>query len=107
MLDGMAIKRIFILSGQGGGWTSLPFEAELSARLKKYGEVSTHLWRDATVPGLINKTPTRVKIAVAGFSLGANQLGWISGWVKRGIELGVAYDPTKQSPLVVWDAATR
>jgi hypothetical protein len=97
------IKRIFILSGQGGKWTSLPFELELTRRLRQYGETTVHLWKDNSVISKINQLPLPVKIAVVGFSLGANQIGWISQHIaNHKADLAVAYDPSKQSPLVGW-----
>ncbi len=89
--------RIFVLSGWFGRALS-PGMAFLAAALHRYGEVTVHGWRDPTIIGQINRH--KGKVAVIGFSLGANQLGWYNDHVERRIELGVAYDPSKQSPLV-------
>lgn len=93
--------RMFVLYGQGGVATSFGMNT-LADRLKQFGEVSTHNWNDVSVIPAINKHEG--KVAVYGYSLGANQLGWIDTWAKRQIDLGVAYDPSKQSPLVRYDS---
>jgi hypothetical protein len=43
------------------------------------------------------------KVVVIGYSLGANQLGFISAHIKDMIDLGVAYDPSRYSPLTFED----
>ena len=92
--------RIFVLSGWFGQAFS-PGMASLSDQLKRYGTTSYHDWNDINVLHQINHTDnTKHALAVIGFSLGANQLGWIDQFANRRIELGVAYDPSKQSPLV-------
>lgn len=93
--------RIYVLSGQfGRGPISMGMGA-LAERLRPYGDVTYRLWRDLTVVDEINNLSTDNKVAVIGYSLGANQLGWLDTHVKRRrINLGVAYDPSKQSPLV-------
>lgn len=85
--------RTFVLLGQGGRMTS-PGMVSLAQRLG----ASVNSWNDGDVLSAINQT--KGKIAVIGYSLGANQLGWISKYVTRKIDLGVAYDPSWMSPLV-------
>jgi len=92
------MTRIFVLSGWFGRMFS-PGMYALAGRLKPFGDVSFHDWDDTQVIPMIVREPS--KIAVIGFSLGANQLSWISDHVHHSISLGVAYDPSRQSPLVV------
>lgn len=94
--------RVFVLLGQGGYWTSQGMVA-LAERIRNLGDtvVSTHSWNDPNdVVSTINNLPIGQKIAVPGYSLGANQLGYISKYSVRMIDLGVAYDPSWLSPLV-------
>jgi hypothetical protein len=88
--------RIYLLLGQGGLSTSSGMLA-LQTQLGGYGLVSVHDWNDVNVIPAINRETGRV--AVVGYSLGANQLGWIGQHVTRNVDLGVAYDPSRQSPL--------
>ena len=73
--------------------------AQLAKRLEAYGPTTFHDWNDTSVIPLIHNV-RETKTAVIGFSLGANQLGWIDSHILRDIDLGVAYDPSRQSPLV-------
>lgn len=88
------MTRTFVLLGQGGYLTS-PGMVSLAARLPN---ASVHSWDDSSVLHEINQT--KAKVAVVGYSLGANQLGWLSASTAKTIELGVAYDPSRLSPLV-------
>lgn len=90
----MTPVRSFILLGQYGVGRGM---LALQDPLSNLGRVTSHQWYDNSVISEINRTSIRV--AVIGFSLGANQLGFISQNVIRKIELGVAYDPSRQSPL--------
>lgn len=93
----MAKPRIFVLMGQGGHLTSAGM-AGLAGRLAELGSTSLSAWNDnAVLPAIVKSTGP---VAVIGYSLGANQLGWISQHVKRPIDLGVAYDPSWLSPMV-------
>lgn len=96
----MSSKRIFILMGQGGWLTSSGMNLTATA-LRPHGEVTIHSWNDPGVlPDIqLNATLGRT-IVVIGYSLGANQLGWLSKYVKRDMALGIAIDPSKQSPIV-------
>lgn len=91
--------RIFVHSGWFGRGPLSAGMAALAERLKPFGETTYHAWNDQTVIAEINSLPAANKIVVIGFSLGANELGWIDSHTQRRINLGVAYDPSKQSPL--------
>jgi hypothetical protein len=96
----MVQLRIFVLSGWFGRLFSVGM-AQLADRLRPYGKTTYHAWNDVGVIPTINElAPDEWAVAVVGFSLGANQLGWISNFVNRQMQLGIAYDPSKQSPLV-------
>jgi hypothetical protein len=82
--------RTFVLLGQGGTLTSRGM-LTVANEASKYGPVSVHSWYDVNVIPAINRETGRV--AVFGYSLGANQLGWIGQHVTRKVDLGVAYDP--------------
>lgn len=93
--------RIFILHGQGYIF-SLGFNS-LAAQLKAKGhQVSQHSWDAPILSTLWSHTtfPTLDSVAIIGHSLGANQLGYISDHLGRSICLGIAYDPSRLSPLV-------
>jgi hypothetical protein len=91
--------RIYVLSG----WFGMgPLSSGMSAlvpRLQRFGLTTYHDWNDQQIIVAMNRLPVTQKIVIVGFSLGANELGWIEGRIKRRINLGVAYDPSKQSPL--------
>jgi hypothetical protein len=92
--------RIFVLSGQGG-WLTSPGMLATAKALEPYGEVSTHVWNDwGVLPGVTTANHLGKRVAVIGYSLGANQLGWLDDHIRFKIALGVAIDPSKQSPLV-------
>jgi hypothetical protein len=86
--------------GQGGRATS-PGMVSLAERLEEFGKSSVHAWDDPMVVQLLNAAlRSGGKAAVVGYSLGANQLGYISPLVHYRIDLGIAYDPSRFSPLV-------
>lgn len=87
--------RTFVFYGMGGYLTSFGMR-DLATRLTKISTVSVHNWYDDVSPE-VNKTAD--KVALFGYSLGANQLGWLGSRFKREVELGVAFDPSRQSPL--------
>ncbi len=91
--------RIFVLSGWFGRGLS-PGMAALAKQLEPYGETTFHPWDDPNVVMGMDTISDSIKVAIIGYSLGANQLGWIDHHTSRKIDLGVAYDPSKQSPLV-------
>lgn len=91
----MAPLRSFVFYGQGGRVTSFGMDA-LAAGLRQLGEVTTHEWWENVAPA-VNRCEGRV--ALFGFSLGANQLGWLGPQFGREVDLGVAFDPSRQSPL--------
>lgn len=91
------MTRIFVLMGQGGRLTS-PGIVSLSSRLGQHGAMTLHSWDDAGVIPAINQT--KGTVAVVGYSLGANAIGHIGAHSDRWIDLGVAYDPSRLSPLV-------
>jgi hypothetical protein len=94
------MARIYVLSGQFGRLISAGM-LSLVPRLRPYGEVSFHGFRDNSVIEGILRTPKERKVIVIGYSLGANQLGWIGQWThdEREIDLGIGYDASRQSPL--------
>ncbi len=94
--------RIFVLSGWFGRGPLSAGMALLANRLKPYGDVTYHAWNDQSIISSVNASEG--KVAIIGFSLGANELGWMDPYFKRKVDLGVAYDPSKQSPLARRDA---
>lgn len=90
--------RSFILLGQGGSATSGGMY-NLVEPLLQYGEVSVHDWASAgDVANAVNAIHPYEPVAIIGYSLGANDLGWIARFLKRHVNLGVAYDPSRKSP---------
>ena len=90
--------RSYVFRGQYGYATSWGMD-QLAKQLNKFGPTFVYNWDDVSyVIPEINKQSG--KVGVVGFSLGANDLGFINDRVKRRIELGVAYDPSRLSPLV-------
>lgn len=87
--------RSFILLGQYGFGSGM---LALQEPLSKFGPVTSHQWYDNGVINEINRT-SGIRIAVIGFSLGANQLGYIGQNIRRPVDLGVAYDPSRKSPM--------
>lgn len=96
----MGALRSFVLYGQGGRLTSFGMDA-LAAELARLGKVTTHEWRE-DLSAEVGRCADRV--ALFGYSLGANQLGWLGARFSRPVELGVAFDPSRQSPLCVRSA---
>jgi predicted alpha/beta-fold hydrolase len=91
----------YVLMGQGGRLTS-PGIASLSERIRREvpnTTVSLHTWDDPTVVSKINSLQG-IKTSIVGYSLGANQLGFISDHAAAPLSLGIAYDPSRYSPLV-------
>lgn len=94
--------RSFILSAWLGRGPSAGM-ALLIPRLRQFGDVSFHSWRETrTVVNAVNVTPG--KVAIIGYSSGAAMLGFmerantIRGYERepvfnRDVDLGVAYDP--------------
>lgn len=88
------------MMGQGGILTSAGMHV-LANSLAPYGAVTVHSWNDVGLLADISESlALNQTVIVIGYSLGANQLGWISRYIKKKIKLGVAIDPSKQSPLV-------
>ncbi len=75
--------------------------SQLADRLRSYGHTTYHDWNDQSVISAVNAWSAQDKVAIVGFSLGANELGWMDKHFSRDVDLGVAYDPSRQSPLVV------
>lgn len=92
--------RVYVMMGQGGRFTSGGI-VNLAARIDqlKGTRVSVHPWDPYTdVVDDINKLLVGTKIAIVGYSLGANATTWIATAVpKRKIDLIVCYDPSKWS----------
>lgn len=97
--------RTYVFYGQGGLWTSTGMQA-LANRIRdipRLGQVSTHSWKDhVAVSRDMLAQPEKTKIAVIGYSLGANAATWAAagryGAVYPGnVDLMVLYDPTRHS----------
>ncbi len=93
--------RIYILHGQGYSF-SLGFNSLADQLEVKGHKVTQHSWDANILSALWNQDtfPTLDQVAIIGHSLGANQLGYISDHLGRSIGLGIAYDPSRLSPLV-------
>lgn len=97
-----------VLSGQYG-WTLSAGMLTLANRLRKLDGVAvyTFVWNDSNQLRTINSVPNSDRIAVVGFSLGAVQLQWLSQNANRQMALGVALDPSRQSPQCRYDSNLR
>ena len=87
--------RAYVIFGQGGRLTSIGM-VSLASRIAALGvTVTTHAWKypDLIVQS-VHALPAIERIAIIGYSLGANATTWISNSVKRNINLIVAYDPS-------------
>ncbi len=87
--------RAYVIFGQGGRITSLGMVA-LASRIAALGvNVSTHSWAyPSDIANSIVALPKSERVAIVGYSLGANATTWISNKVMRHIDLIVAYDPS-------------
>ncbi len=83
--------RTFVFKGQYG-FVSSPGMGALQRRIPNS---SLHEWDDMSVVQKINALPLSVLVALIGYSLGGNRLQDIGEQVKRPIQLGVAYDPSR------------
>ncbi len=93
--------RSFVLLGQGGRLTSAGM-LSLGEPLSRYGQVTIHGWDESNyIIGNINSGEHK-NVAVIGYSLGANALGWIGSHTTRPIDLGIGYDPSRKSQLAKW-----
>jgi pimeloyl-ACP methyl ester carboxylesterase len=90
-----AATRIYVLYGQYGYPTSSGMYA-LAQTLGRYGKVTTHYWDDRTI--VSDAKQQSGKIVIIGYSLGANSAALIANRLPR-VELVVAYDPSRLSPL--------
>jgi hypothetical protein len=97
----MIERRIIGLLGQGRELTSPGFVMFINS-LRALGVVSKHSWDAPIVNMLREKSQAELdRTIVVGYSLGANQLGFISKHMgDKKIALGIAYDPSWRSPLV-------
>ncbi|HEY1361589.1 MAG TPA: hypothetical protein VGF60_05045 [Xanthobacteraceae bacterium] len=98
------MMRIYVLSAWLGRVPSFGMLA-LVPPLRKYGQVSFHCWKEiSAVVTDINRRSD--KIVIIGYSFGANMLGWCEmaqhygrPSLRRRVELGIAYDPSRGWPL--------
>jgi hypothetical protein len=92
--------RAYVIFGQGGRITSLGM-VSLASRIEALGvKVTTHGWKyPDIVAQSIHELPSSERVAIIGYSLGANATTWISNKVNRKINLIVAYDPSVWSPI--------
>lgn len=97
---GAQMIRIAVLLGQG--WFSSPGMISFADRLQQFGKVEVFDWWDT--PRHLNwySAASNGKTVVVGYSLGANQIGFLDRQLAKDdrINLAVAYDPSRQSPLV-------
>lgn len=91
--------RSYVLYGQFNVAGTLP---SLAQRLRQFGRCTTHSWNDNSV--LSDLKTQKDKVALIGYSLGANALPWIAENVHRTVDLIVGYDPSRLSPLARWDS---
>ncbi len=92
--------RAYVIFGQGGRITSLGM-ASLANRIEALGiTVTTHGWAyPDIVAASIRELPKSERIAIIGYSLGANATTWISNKLAMHIDLIVAYDPSVWSTI--------
>ncbi len=96
-ITNMSAVRSFIMLGQYGIGVGM---MDLVKPLSKFGLTTVHPWYDNSIITEINLYGG--KIAVIGYSLGANQLGFIGTHVNRIIDLGIGYDPSRKSPQAIY-----
>lgn len=103
--------KVFVIYGQGGVTFSYGMY-QLCTRLNVQGyDAVTREWAfPQAIVNEVDAQPASTKVALIGYSLGANCATWIASGlagacrgVRRGINLLVAYDPTRQSPLSLLD----
>lgn len=87
--------RSYVFYGQGGRSTSAGMDL-LAASLRDLGPTTTHSWYENVASDVGAQLGP---VALIGFSLGGNQLGWLGPQFPRRVTLGVAMDPSRQSPL--------
>jgi hypothetical protein len=92
--------RIAVMYGQVAALS--PGMMMLARRLEEFGPVTTFTWGDTNNQLEWIRSGLAIdRIALVGFSLGANQIGWLDQLlVSERIDLAIAYDPSRQSPLV-------
>lgn len=94
-------KTVFVMYGQGGVLTS-PGMYALGARIKAAGNNVAYFSarRPDLVEQAIRSFKEKAKVAIIGYSLGANYATWVADAVyPRAIDLVVAYDPTVNAPI--------
>lgn len=89
--------RIYVLYGQYGILTSYGMYL-LAQRLGQFGTVSTHSWNDSSI--INSASDLNSRLALIGYSLGGNATAWAAQHIDRPVDLIVAYDPSRNSPLV-------
>jgi hypothetical protein len=89
----------FILLGQGGSWTSGGMLA-LQKPLSQFGPVTVSAWDDrGMISRYLNSHVGVGRVALIGYSLGANQIPYIMQQTIRRVQLAVGYDASRMSPL--------
>lgn len=91
------MTRIFVIYGQYGILTSYGMYL-LAQRLRQFGTVTTHAWSDSSIINIASAS--KAILALVGYSLGGNATAWAAQHINRPVDLIVAYDPSRFSPLV-------
>jgi hypothetical protein len=108
--------KIFIIYGQGGFATSWGMKTVLGAKLAGSGRTISYWNWNQTKPlvDAIDAVPESEKVAVIGYSLGANDVTWVAcgypgvtNGVRRPIDLAVGYDPTVNSRITPLDSIVK
>lgn len=89
--------RIFVLYGQYGILTSYGMYL-LAQRLRQFGTVTTHAWSDSSIINIASAS--KAILVLVGYSLGGNATAWAAQHIDRPVDLIIAYDPSRFSPLV-------
>lgn len=90
-----------VLRGQFGALTSAGMDA-LAAELRPISYTSTHDWDDSRCFAVANSwldRSHRARIVMIGYSLGANGCPYFAQAIRGQVDLIVALDPSRQSPL--------
>lgn len=94
-------ETVFVMYGQGGALTS-PGMYVLGSRIKAARKNVAYFSarRPDLVEQAIRDINEKARVAIIGYSLGANYATWVADAVyPREIELIVAYDPTVNAPI--------
>jgi pimeloyl-ACP methyl ester carboxylesterase len=94
---GGRLLRAFVLYGQGGVLTSFGMNGLANQIAALGANVTRHNWDDTNnIIAAVKKLDPDEPVVLAGFSLGAGVLTWVSNALpKRRFDLLVAYDPSR------------